>query len=99
MDRNTVIGLALIFVILISFWFINQPAINEIEKQKQAQDSTLAAQKADSAKKSLDVAAKPVVAEKDTVADSVMVAGKYGSFASFTEGKNKEVVLENDLMR
>ena len=39
MDRNTVIGVALIFTILIGFSYFNRPSEEEIAAAKKTQDS------------------------------------------------------------
>ena len=42
MDRNSVIGLTLIFLILIGTIFINQPTVEEAQRLKREQDSIAA---------------------------------------------------------
>ena len=39
MDRNSIIGLSLIFVLLIGYFFINQPSEQELAIQKRVADS------------------------------------------------------------
>ncbi len=45
MDRNSIIGLVLIFGILIGYYFINKPTEAQIQAKKRLQDSILTAQK------------------------------------------------------
>ncbi len=89
-DKNTIIGISLIAVILIAFNFINRPSQEEIEKAKaeQAQvdqtvDPNVAEQKSDSTKK-----------EKVT---------KNTKLTDFSDAYMSEIgedfVLENDLIR
>ncbi len=95
MDRNSIIGLVLIFLILITFAYINQPSQAELDQAKHRADSiALARQTTDS------VAANMMMAQskKDTVraADSTSLINAYGSFASFSNGKEEITTLEND---
>jgi YidC/Oxa1 family membrane protein insertase len=105
MDRNSIIGLSLIFLILISFYFINKPGAEEIRKQQIYQDSVALAQKIhreDSIKK-LAAPAPAVISPTDSIVaaitDSVISNAKYGVFYSASTGTEKSVVMENERMR
>ena len=100
MDRNSIIGLGLIFGILITFAYINQPSKEEIEAAKIKQDSinlvrlqndsiTLALVQAE--KKEAVIAAKGI--------DSAAKQNAFGSFASFSEGKDDYTILENEELK
>lgn len=98
MDRNSIIGLGLIFLILITFAYVNQPSQEEIDAAKRRQDSialvraendSIALAIAGSAKKDTLLAAKPQL-------DSNSLQNAYGEFASFTNGNEKVTTLEND---
>lgn len=39
MDKNSIIGIILIFLVLVVFSIINQPSKEQIERMKQRQDS------------------------------------------------------------
>jgi len=97
MDRNSIIGMVLIFVILISFAYINQPSQAEIDAQKHKQDSiALVNQVADSinkAQQTLTVNAAPVVK------DSTEIQNQFGDFAQFANGKTEITTLENEQLR
>jgi YidC/Oxa1 family membrane protein insertase len=54
MDRNTVIGLVLIGLILSVFTFFNQPSEEEIRKRKQEVEMAKNAEKKEKAQKSAD---------------------------------------------
>ncbi len=107
MDRNSIVGILLIFTILIVFSIINQPSQEEIEAARQRQDSIAQVE----AQKSLqleqdnqnviqeqqDVVAVPdsIVAEKD-LQDKI---DQFGVFGSSALGKQEFYTLENNLMK
>jgi YidC/Oxa1 family membrane protein insertase len=97
MDKNSIIGLGLIFLILIGFAFINQPSQTEIDASKRRQDSlTLVRTINDS------IAATLVQTEeiaKTAVIDSSAKQNAFGSFAQYSEGVNKFTTLENEELK
>ena len=107
MDRNTVIGVALIFTILIGFSYFNKPSQEEIAAAKKTQDSIelvrvekekadYMAKKAEEAK-SASISAVP----NDSLSSEVDKARKeeFGIFASAAVGKEKFYSIENNLMK
>lgn len=98
MDRNSVIGLALIFLILMGTIFINQPTVEEAQRLKRQQDSLAALaieeqQFADSVAR----ASVPVIDDSTSVAvDSMERYGKYGMFAHLTQGQDGVALFENE---
>lgn len=98
MDRNSVIGLALIFLILMGTIFINQPTVEEAQRLKRQQDSLAALaieeqQFADSVAR----ASVPVIDDSTSVAvDSMERNGKYGMFAHLTQGQDGVALFENE---
>jgi YidC/Oxa1 family membrane protein insertase len=100
MDRNSIIGLGLIFGILITFAYINQPSKEEIEAAKIKQDSiNLVRLQNDSTTLALVQAEKKeaVIAAKGI--DSAAKQNAFGSFASFSEGKDDYTILENEELK
>ncbi|MDP4206816.1 MAG: membrane protein insertase YidC, partial [Bacteroidota bacterium] len=105
MDKNTITGLTLIFLVIVVFSYFNQPSKKEIAA-KLHQDSiqVVEAQKAKNAEKtaavlsgdSLAKAAKSSTA-RDT--STVALTREYGSFASAVNGQEKLITLENNLMK
>ena len=98
MDRNSVIGLSLIFLILIGTIFINQPTVEEAQRLKREQDSIAALvqqTKQDSlARIQTEVAVKP-----DSIRlkeDSVINDSRLGVFAPLASGEDGVAILEND---
>lgn len=92
MDKNSIIGLVLIFLILIGYAWYNQPSDAEIQAMKQRQDSIALAQKtADS----LYMVQHQVDSIKATVYDSSAARTQFGTFASFTNGNEQFTTIEN----
>ncbi|MDP3928618.1 MAG: YidC/Oxa1 family insertase periplasmic-domain containing protein, partial [Bacteroidota bacterium] len=97
MDRNSIIGLGLIFAILITFAYINQPSQSEIEAAKIKQDSiNLVRLKNDSITLASVQAEKKEAILASTQVDSTAKINAYGSFASFSAGKDDFTKLENE---
>lgn len=104
MDRNTIIGFILIFVVFLGFSYLNRPTPEQLEAQKHYQDSI--------AQTLIDLANEqqraeylrdqgslsPEVAENDSVRQSRMYA-KYGDFAGSANGEEELTTLENGLMK
>lgn len=107
MDRNTVIGVALIFTILIGFSYFNRPSEEEIAAAKKTQDSIelvrvekekadFLAKQAEEAK-STSISAVPgdsLVLQEDQIRRE-----KFGVFSDASEGKEKFYSIENNLMK
>ncbi len=105
MDKNTITGLVLIFVILITFSYFNKPSQKEIDELKHRRDS-LAQVEADRAIE----AAKQTEQEKTALPlqlpDSVSASdvenqlrNLYGVFGVAAQGEEKFVTIENNLMK
>lgn len=107
MDRNTVIGIVLIFAILIGFTYLNSPSQEEIEAAKRQQDSiaqveAIRAQEL-AAQAQMNEMEKSLAAENNQQADSGVVASdvrdKFGAFAEAASGDEEFITLENNLMK
>lgn len=110
MDRNTILGIALIVGIIIIFGVINQPGEEEITRARKERDSVerlindslkAAALKANSAENAV-----PVLSSNDTVSpvseDSLIKAqltNTYGDFSSAAAGENQFLTLENNKLK
>jgi len=112
MDRNSIFGLLLIGGILIGWMVYAQPSAEEKAKAQHTQDSiaqyTITQKAIEDAKKVADktkTAKAIAVLPQDTTgtnADSVKAIIKkqiYGAFADASEGQNKPIILENDVMK
>lgn len=111
MDRNSIIGLLLIGLILIGFSFWNQPSAEELAARQKQMDSIEAVRQKE--KLTAAQSAKPVAtpALTDTLvlgadttisADSlksIQLREQFGSFAEAANGTNQFYTLENDVMK
>lgn len=106
MDRNTIIGIVLIFAVLIGFSYLNKPSKDEIEAMKHRQDSI--AQVEAQAQQEAEARSKlKSVQEEDTLAttgmsDSARVRDaldRFGAFGQAASGDEKLITLENNLMK
>ena len=114
MDKNSVIGLILIGVILFTFSYINQPSEEEIADYKRKQDSIAQVQKS---KEQIEKVIEPIVADTlsprqdvvETISDSLMAENDsialiqnramYGMFSNAANGEDEYFTIENDVMR
>ncbi len=108
MDKQSLLGLGLITVILGVWLYFSGPSKEQISRNKQIKDSVELAQKkiADAEAKriaaSLPAAAESTVAASASVPDSIKNLELQKTFRDFypaTEGKNEEFQIENDVLR
>jgi len=109
MDRNTVIGLVLIFVLFFVWAQMNSSSKEEVEQQKREQALLNEKDTADDLAEypmdsSADLSANtngadsPLLAESDSVVD-IRTRRMYGPFAKSAIGEDKQYVLENELFK
>jgi YidC/Oxa1 family membrane protein insertase len=111
-NRNTIIGLLLIFSIFIIFNYLSAPSKKDIEVQKQKRDSIAYVKSQERATAILEQAKNQVLRElqkKQQVLDgkpidSVSLAkavfnDQLGKFSGAGSGKNEQFTIENDLIR
>lgn len=99
MDRNTIIGLVVIFLILIGFSYFNKPSQVQIEQAKRRSDS-LALVRAEQEKELIE--RKEIAAKQLMITDSLELADqeiRLGSFAESMKGKQEFITLENELVK
>ncbi len=107
MDRNTIIGLLLIFALLMAWQQYMKPKTQAVEAQKRLQDSLLQVQKKQAVTPQADTAqALPPSAQQDEAPeqkpDSILMAqtaSALGPFAASGTGEEKTYTLENDLVK
>lgn len=110
LDRNSIIGLVLIGVILLIFSYVTQPTDEEVAAVKKAQEAKEKAKVEQIDEKAVveDVATTQVidstVTESTTtlVGDSLKDIEKFATFGPFSnaaEGEKKHFVIENDKMK
>jgi YidC/Oxa1 family membrane protein insertase len=109
MDRNSIIGLLLIGLVLITFSIWNQPGEEELAEKRRLRDSVEQATKAPAPTEEVPVSSSPVdtalnLSGSDTTLSSdslkaVYLAGKFGAFAGAAEGEETFHTLENDELK
>ncbi len=104
MDRNTILGLVLIFALFIGYSWWSAPSKEELEAKKKAQDSIAFVQ---AHTDSLIKVSAEQLAKNDSIkakADSVksspdVLKDKLGSFSLAAKGEDIAYVIENELLR
>ncbi len=100
MDRNSLIGLTLIFLILIGYAYVNQPSQAVMDAAKRKQDSlSLVRYKADSL--AFVAEAQQVKSQNSNLAaaDTNAIANSFGIFAAFANGNDQLQTLENEQLK
>ena len=97
MDRNSYIGLGLIFALLIGYFYINQPSAQDLAMQKRAADSIQTIKILET--KNQDKLALAAKKEKDSLAsilktDSTALKNVYGGFSGNVLGEEKIQTIE-----
>lgn len=95
MDKNTIIGFALILAILVGFSWWTKPSEEEIARQQAYNDSIAAVQ----AQKAMEqeILFQQTIIEQE--AANANQAFDYGVFTPFSQGENQKVVLENEELK
>ncbi|MDX1666502.1 MAG: membrane protein insertase YidC [Saprospiraceae bacterium] len=104
MDRNTVIGLTLIFILFIVWQQVMGPSPEEIERQQRQRDSLArieAAQESSPPEQSAEALTAPEEVQRTTVdtVSSQRLLASFGPFAPAAAGSQENYTLENDLFR
>lgn len=114
MDKNTVIGLLLIFALFIAFTIYNQPSDEEIQRRQQVQDSlemvkwrkdSIERLRSEALKEQKDTRQENIRQEETTpgqsadIADTSFLRDKYGAFAVSAAGEDQTYIVENELMK
>ncbi|MFW6100028.1 MAG: membrane protein insertase YidC [Bacteroidota bacterium] len=113
MDKNSVIGLLIIALILVVYGIINRPSEEERQKMQQVRDSVEQVQqmKEDSQQaetkpqESAETKTQPQQAKREETTQQTTDTTEsglqdiYGAFAVSAKGQQKFAVLENDLMK
>ncbi|MCB0557956.1 MAG: membrane protein insertase YidC [Lewinellaceae bacterium] len=102
MDRNTIIGLTLIFILLLAWQQVMQPTEEELQEQQQRQDSIEAVQQRQDSLQEIEKDTTAGLEYVETEADSLKLLRQqvaFGPFSQAAAGTGQEVVLENDLFK
>jgi len=104
MDKNSIIGLVLIAGILITYNLFTAPSAEQIERQKEIQDSIALVEKealkAEMANMEASQANDTTVAVAATELDSLLQVqniARFGALANHAAGEEKLTVVENDV--
>lgn len=98
MDRNTIVGLVLIFLILIGFSYYTKPSQQEIEAAKHKRDSIALVRKMEQHIIEAQEAARTATAEAEIKAQETD-ALQSTAFGQMVTGNQQFITLENALMR
>ncbi len=104
MDRNSVIGIILIGVLIIGYSIFTQPSAEERAAVKHQQDSIVAVMKAEEQKKAIVPQQKIALADSSSTslndsAKQEILKQQFGDFASTVSGSEKFFTLENALVK
>lgn len=102
MDKNTVMGLLLIFAILLGFNYLNRPSQEEIEAAKQRQDSIQQVEKArqyEAEAKRIEEKTEELLPQESDSLALLQATDKLGVFASGAVGTEEFYTLENNLIK
>jgi YidC/Oxa1 family membrane protein insertase len=107
MDKNSVIGLVLIAILLVGYSLFTKPSDEEIAAQQRAIDSVAALQAEADAVNEAEASA---FIENEIVSDTVVLdsaskaevgaelKARYGVLAAASEGENKEITITTDFL-
>ena len=104
MDRNTIIGIVLIFVILVLFSILSKPSKEQQEAARRMQDSIVLLRQ----KEAMKTAVQKSVATDSTItsvnpggksAETAKLKDEFGTFSSALVGKQTFYTLENKLIK
>lgn len=98
MDKNQIIGIVLIGLIMVGFYHYTKPDQEELARQQQQRDSIAALQPAPQVERTYQ-ARETAPVSQETKVDSSYYTNKYGEFASFVEGEEQFFTLENEQLR
>ncbi|MBL7113670.1 MAG: membrane protein insertase YidC [Bacteroidales bacterium] len=108
MDRNSIIGILIIAVLLVGYGILNKPSKDELAERQRIQDSVATAHLEEAARRaaqdlapaqtdmSEEAVGQPVVEDEAGVKNYVDL---YGDFAEAAVGEKKLITLENDLIK
>lgn len=104
MDKNSIIGLVLIFFVLMGYSYYTAPSPEEIARQKEINDSIAAAQTQELSQKAATTVIKQEDIEEEIVLESDSVVyekykEKFSDFAVASQGEEEKIVLETEQLK
>jgi YidC/Oxa1 family membrane protein insertase len=111
MDRNSIIGILIIFALLMTWSYLNQPTEEELAAEQARRDSLAQVQEQplvnpetaiintqnDSSDQKSTESAQQVTANDSVV--NLQLQQQYGPFAASAQGEDKNFTLENDFLQ
>ena len=98
MDRNTQLGLLLIFGLFVLWQVVTSPSQEELIKQQKMEDSIMLARKTKEASRE-KIVIQTTESQKNSAELLVDRENKFGNFSNAAAGKASDFVLENDLLK
>jgi YidC/Oxa1 family membrane protein insertase len=98
MDRNTQLGLLLIFGLFVLWQVVTSPSQEELIKQQKMEDSIMLARKTKEAIRE-KIVIQTTESQKNSAELLVDRENKFGDFSNAAAGKASDFVLENDLLK
>ncbi len=98
MDRNTQLGLLLIFGLFVLWQVVTSPSQEELIKQQKMEDSIMLARKTKEAIRE-KIVIQTTESQKNSAELLVDRENKFGNFSNAAAGKASDFILENDLLK
>ncbi len=99
MDKNTIIGLVLIFGIIFGFSWLNKPSEEQQRAMQQQRDSIAMVQEMQRSEAIELEKARESASVENNITDSTQNAATFGYFAAATQGNNDTTTIETNLLR
>ena len=109
MNKNTIIGVVLIFALMIGYTWWSAPSEEELAARQHTRDSIIAAQALEQQRLATQA---PIPVQADTLPadsltpaatsvppDAVQAVNRYGVFAGSANGTGQDFILETDLLK
>ena len=97
MDKRSIIGLVLIFVLMMGYTLWNRPSEKQLQAERHKQDSITAIQAKTAALTKTEQ--KETIVSDSVKKDSLVQKSISGAFAKSSRGENKVYTLENDVIK
>src|SRR5271157_2245714 len=104
MDKNSIIGMVVIGVLFIGYYFYSKPNQKQLEEAKRLQDSVMLVHQQEMVRMQKNIVSPDTTREKvkltntDSTAKQAKIE-KYGAFASAANDSNEYITLENNLLK
>src|ERR1051325_2317774 len=99
MDRNSVIGLVLIAVILIGYSIFTRPNAEQVAKMRREKDSIEVLKQLQAKQQQAQANDTKTTEVKKTTVEKEADTTQFGLFSSVSQGKEQFVNIENNLMK